>query len=84
MAGFFEDDKGNRSSVRLIMIAVFATFCLAYLAVTAASIIKDGAIKMVDIPGGVITFAGLVWAGKEIQKAIENKGTSPPQAGGTP
>lgn len=79
MAGFLQDDKGNSSSARLIMVAVFATLCLSYLTVTAAAVWK-GDIKMVDIPGGVLAFAGIVWAGKEIQKVIENKGT----AGGTP
>lgn len=73
MAGFLEDDKGNQSSVRLIMVGVFGTLCLAYLIVTIASVWK-GEAKMIDIPGGVLGFAGIVWAGKEIQKAIENKG----------
>ncbi|MDA8178340.1 MAG: hypothetical protein M0T69_02200 [Deltaproteobacteria bacterium] len=76
--GFFQDDKGNDSSTRLIKVMIFGTLCLAYLVVTVASIVRDGAVKMVDIPGGVIAFAGLTWAGNEIHKAIENKGATPP------
>lgn len=79
MGGFLQDDAGNSSSIRLIMVGVFATLCLTYLIVTIASVLK-GEAKMIDIPGGVLGFAGIVWAGKEIQKVIENKGT----AGGTP
>lgn len=82
--GFFQDDKGNNSQTRLIMLLVFATFCLCYFLLTLANIYialtatPPQEVKMVDVTQGVLYFAGLVWAGKEVQKAIENKGTQPP------
>ncbi|MDA8122458.1 MAG: hypothetical protein M0Z38_07835 [Deltaproteobacteria bacterium] len=84
--GFFQDDKGNNSQTRLIMLLVFATFCLCYFLLTAANIYvalmssPQKTVVMVDVTQGVLYFAGMVWAGKEIQKAIENKGTPPPDA----
>jgi hypothetical protein len=66
------------------MLAVFATFCLCYFIVTVANIwtalhaTPRAVVQLVDIGSGVIAFATLVWAGKEIQKAIENKGPQPP------
>lgn len=84
--GFFQDDKGNKSSTRLIVFMVFVALCLAYLLVTAAACYQHLVNKTIptlpEIGGGVIAFAGLMWAGKEVNKAIENKGAPPPPAAG--
>lgn len=86
MGGFLQDDAGNSSSIRLIMLVVFITLCLSYFLLTLASIwtglfgTPRTEIKMIEIPGGVIGFAGIVWAGKEIQKIWgEAKSPTPPQ-----
>jgi hypothetical protein len=70
----------------MVMLAVFLTFCLSYFLLTLANIwlaltsTPRMEIKMLDIPGGVIGFAGIVWAGKEIQKIWgEAKSPTPSQ-----
>jgi hypothetical protein len=78
---FLQDDKGNYSHTRLCTMAVFVTFCVAYLAVTGSNVIR-GVATMADIPMGVVTVIGLMWAGSDIRKAIENKGPQPPLTGG--
>lgn len=82
--GFFEDDKGNRSWLRLVGIAVFVTLCLCYFLLTVANIYvaltasPSRSVSMVDVTGGVLAFAGMVLAAKEVQKVIENKGPTTP------
>ena len=79
-----QDDKGNESSTRLIKVMVFGTLCLCYLIVTIVLCFQNKA-SMPEIGAGVCAFAGLLWTGSTIQKAIENKGmgsTPPPPVGG--
>lgn len=75
-AGFFEDDKGNRSSQRLKAFLVTVTFLIVWAWCSMAK----GAPVAVDISllSFVLVFNGFtVW-----QKGIENKPADPPKGDG--
>ena len=67
MGSYFEDDKGNKSSMRLVwafsVIVIIATWCFVS--------IKTLAIATIDM-GTAVAFSGLI-AGKVAQKWVEEK-----------
>lgn len=76
--GFLEEQPGEQSSYRFIMVMFFVAFCAGFFFIV---LVKRA---FPEIPYGYIVIAGMVIAGKGYQKHKELQAPTGPPSGAPP